>query len=76
MMYPRVKVLRPQPRLPLTPGRIAWAIVIAVLGGFLAVVMFGGDYISGINVQTIVVAFLGAIVLIAILRALPGRSAV
>ncbi|MBI5879889.1 MAG: GlsB/YeaQ/YmgE family stress response membrane protein [Chloroflexi bacterium] len=62
--------------MPLTPGRIAWAIVIAVLGGFLAVVMFGGDYISGINVQTIVVAFLGAIVLIAILRALPGRSAV
>ncbi len=57
-------------------GDIVVGIVGALLGGFLAGIMFGGDFISGINVQTIVVAFLGAIVLIAILRALPGRSPV
>lgn len=57
-------------------GDIIVGIVGALIGGFLAGVMLGGDYISGINVQTIVVAFLGAIVLIAILRALPGRSRV
>ncbi len=57
-------------------GDIIVGVVGAVLGGFLAGVLFGGDYISGINLQTIVVAFLGAIVLIAILRALPGPSRV
>jgi uncharacterized membrane protein YeaQ/YmgE (transglycosylase-associated protein family) len=57
-------------------GDIVVGVVGALLGGFLAGVVFGGDYISGINIPTIVVAFLGAIVLIAVLRMLPGRSAV
>jgi uncharacterized membrane protein YeaQ/YmgE (transglycosylase-associated protein family) len=57
-------------------GDIVVGVVGALLGGFLAGVIFGGDYISGINVTTIIVAFLGAIVLIAILRMLPGRSKV
>ena len=55
-------------------GDIVVGVVGALVGGFLAGVFFGGDYISGINIPTIVVAFLGAIILIAGLRALPGRS--
>lgn len=48
----------------------------AIVGGFLAGVLFGGDYITGINLPTIVVAFLGAVVLVVVVRALPGRSPV
>ena len=57
-------------------GDIVVGVVGALVGGFLAGVFFGGDYISGINIPTIVVAFIGAIILIAGLRALPGRSRV
>ena len=47
----------------------------ALVGGFLAGELFGvPNAVSGINVTSIVVAFLGAIVAIAIVRALPGRS--
>jgi uncharacterized membrane protein YeaQ/YmgE (transglycosylase-associated protein family) len=55
-------------------GDIVVGVVGALLGGFLAGVLFGGDFISGINITTIVVAFLGAIILIAVLRMLPGRT--
>ncbi len=56
-------------------GDIIIGIVGALVGGFLAANLFGvPNPINGINVGTIVVAFLGAVVLIAILRALPrGR---
>ncbi len=57
-------------------GDIIVGILGALLGGFLAGVIFGGDFMSGINLVSIVVAFLGAVVLIAIVRALPGRSPV
>ena len=57
-------------------GDIVVGVVGALIGGFLAGQIFGGDYLSGINIPTIVVAFLGAIVLIAVLRMLPGRSPV
>jgi uncharacterized membrane protein YeaQ/YmgE (transglycosylase-associated protein family) len=47
----------------------------ALVGGFLAGELFGvANAVSGINVTSIVVAFLGAVVAIAIVRALPGRS--
>jgi uncharacterized membrane protein YeaQ/YmgE (transglycosylase-associated protein family) len=57
-------------------GDIFVGVVGALLGGFLAVIMFGGDYLSGINLSTILVAFLGSIVFIAILRMLPGGTRV
>jgi len=57
-------------------GDIIVGVVGALLGGFLAGVLFGGDFISGINITTIVVAFLGAIILIAVLRMLPGSKRV
>ena len=57
-------------------GDIVVGVIGALVGGFLAGVFFGGDYLSGINITSIIVAFLGAIVLIAVLRMLPGRSRV
>lgn len=58
-------------------GDIIIGIIGGVVGGYLASALFGlPDPVNGINVASIVVAFLGAVVLIVILRALPGRSPV
>ena len=57
-------------------GDILIGIVGAVIGGFLAAVLFGVDAVNGINIVSIVTAFIGAVVLIAGIRALPGRSPV
>jgi uncharacterized membrane protein YeaQ/YmgE (transglycosylase-associated protein family) len=52
-------------------------IIGAIVGGFLAGQLFNvPNAVNGINLTSIVVAFLGAIVAIAIVRALPGRSPV
>ncbi len=55
-------------------GDIVVGILGAVVGGFLATLLFGGDYITGFNLGTILVAFLGAVILIWLVRVLPGRS--
>jgi uncharacterized membrane protein YeaQ/YmgE (transglycosylase-associated protein family) len=56
---------------------IVVGIIGAVVGGFLAGELFGvPNAVNGINFTSIVVAFLGAVVAIAIVRALPGRSPV
>ncbi len=55
-------------------GDIIVGILGALIGGFLAGLFLGGDYITGFNLGTILVAFLGSVILIAILRVLPGRS--
>jgi uncharacterized membrane protein YeaQ/YmgE (transglycosylase-associated protein family) len=56
---------------------IVVGIIGAIVGGFLASQLFGvANPVNGINAGSIVVAFLGAIVAIAIVRALPGRSPV
>jgi uncharacterized membrane protein YeaQ/YmgE (transglycosylase-associated protein family) len=58
-------------------GDMLLGIIGAVVGGFLAGALFNvPDPISGINLTTLVVAFLGAVVVVAIVRALPGRSPV
>ena len=49
--------------------------LVRTVGGFLAGELFGvPNAVNGINVGSIVVAFLGAIAAIALVRALPGRS--
>ena len=54
---------------------IVVGVIGALVGGFLAGELFGvPNAVNGINVGSIVVAFLGAVVAIAIVRALPGRS--
>jgi len=46
-----------------------------LVGGWLAGTLFHvQNAVNGVNLGSIVVAFLGAIVAIAIVRALPGRS--
>lgn len=58
-------------------GDIIIGIVGALIGGFVAAWLFGlNDAVNGINIVSIITAFLGAVILIAIVRALPGRSPV
>ena len=56
---------------------IILGIVGALVGGFLASTLLGiPDPINGFDISTLFVAFLGAVVVIGIVRALPGRSPV
>ena len=58
-------------------GDIIVGAVGAVIGGFLAGTLFNiPDAVNGINVTSILVAFIGAVILIAILRAVGGRRRV
>ncbi len=55
-------------------GDIILGIVGAVIGGFLAATFLNvPDAVTGINVTSIFVAFVGAVILIAILRMVSGR---
>jgi len=55
-------------------GHIALGIVGALVGGFLAGLLTGGDYITGINVTTILVAVVGAVIVVMAWNALRGRN--
>ena len=57
-------------------GHIVLGIVGGLVGGFLAGMLTGGDYITGINLTTIVVATIGAVLLVVIANAVRGRSTV
>lgn len=58
-------------------GNMILGIIGALVGGFLASNLFNvGDPISGFNLTTLIIAFLGAVLVVAIVRALPGRSPV
>jgi uncharacterized membrane protein YeaQ/YmgE (transglycosylase-associated protein family) len=58
-------------------GDIILGIIGALVGGFLASALFGAtDPISGINVQTLIVAFLGAVLVVGLVRAVSGRRPV
>jgi uncharacterized membrane protein YeaQ/YmgE (transglycosylase-associated protein family) len=59
-------------------GDIIVGIVGGLIGGFLASALFGiPDPVNGINITSIIVAFIGAVILIAILRAVaPARTGV
>jgi uncharacterized membrane protein YeaQ/YmgE (transglycosylase-associated protein family) len=58
-------------------GDIVIGIVGALIAGLLATPLFGvADPVNGINIGSIVAAFLGAVVLILILRLVSGRSRV
>ncbi|HEY8600950.1 MAG TPA: GlsB/YeaQ/YmgE family stress response membrane protein [Thermomicrobiales bacterium] len=56
-------------------GDIIVGIVGALIGGFVFS-LFGGSGVTGFNIGSIFVAFVGACILIAILRAVSGRRAV
>lgn len=58
-------------------GDIVLGIIGALVGGFLAGALFNvADPIGGFDLTTLVVAFLGAVITVAVVRALPGRSPV
>jgi uncharacterized membrane protein YeaQ/YmgE (transglycosylase-associated protein family) len=57
-------------------GNIVVGIVGALLGGYLSTLLFDGTTVSGINIQSLLIATIGAIVMIFIVRLLPGRSPV
>jgi uncharacterized membrane protein YeaQ/YmgE (transglycosylase-associated protein family) len=55
-------------------GDIIVGVVGGLLGGFIASYFFHvGDPMSGINLESILIAFLGAIVLLFLLRLMGGR---
>lgn len=55
-------------------GDILLGVVGALLGGFLASALLKiPDAVNGINVTSIAVAFIGAVILIALLRTVSGR---
>jgi uncharacterized membrane protein YeaQ/YmgE (transglycosylase-associated protein family) len=56
-------------------GHIVLGIVGAVVGGFIAGALTGGnDYITGINLTTIIVAIIGAVIVVVGWNMLRGRS--
>ncbi|MEA4906297.1 MAG: GlsB/YeaQ/YmgE family stress response membrane protein [Chloroflexi bacterium] len=57
-------------------GNMVIGIVGALIGGFLASALFNmPNAVNGINIPSVLVAFLGSVILVAILRALSGRRA-
>jgi uncharacterized membrane protein YeaQ/YmgE (transglycosylase-associated protein family) len=57
-------------------GHIVLGIVGAIVGGFLVGLALGGDYVTGVNVTTIVVAVIGAVIAVVVWNALLGRPRV
>ena len=58
-------------------GHIVLGIVGALVGGFLAGILLpgsGGDYINGINITTIIVAVIGAVIVVVGWNMLRGRT--
>jgi uncharacterized membrane protein YeaQ/YmgE (transglycosylase-associated protein family) len=57
-------------------GHIVLGIVGALVGGFLANLLLNKDMTSGINIETIVVATIGAVITVLVVSAVTGRSRV
>jgi uncharacterized membrane protein YeaQ/YmgE (transglycosylase-associated protein family) len=55
-------------------GHIVLGVVGALVGGFLAGLLTGTDYTTGINITTIVVAVIGAVIVVVAFNAITGRS--
>jgi uncharacterized membrane protein YeaQ/YmgE (transglycosylase-associated protein family) len=56
-------------------GDIILGILGAIVGGFLTGLLLGRDMVNGFNLESVIVAFIGAVVLIALSRALTGNRA-
>jgi len=54
-------------------GNIVVGIVGAFIGGFIGSALFGWD-VTGFNIGSILVAFIGAVVFLLILRLIPGTQ--
>jgi len=56
-------------------GDMVLGILGAIVGGWLTGMLLGRDMVNGFNIETLIVAVLGAIVLIAISRLFSGSRA-
>jgi uncharacterized membrane protein YeaQ/YmgE (transglycosylase-associated protein family) len=56
-------------------GDLVLGILGAIIGGWVTGLVLGRDMVTGFNIETLVVAVIGAIVLIAISRLFTGRRA-
>ena len=54
-------------------GHIVLGIIGGLVGGFLAGLLTGGDYTTGINITTIVVAVIGAVIVVVGWNAIRGN---
>jgi uncharacterized membrane protein YeaQ/YmgE (transglycosylase-associated protein family) len=55
-------------------GHVVLGIVGALVGGFLAGLLLNKDLTTGINIETIVVAVIGAVITVLVVGAVTGRS--
>ena len=55
-------------------GHIVLGIIGALVGGFIAGILTGGDYLTGINIPTIVVATIGAVIAVIVANAVRGTA--
>jgi uncharacterized membrane protein YeaQ/YmgE (transglycosylase-associated protein family) len=56
-------------------GDLVLGIIGAIVGGFLTGVLLGRDMVNGFNIESIVVAFIGAVILVAVSRAFSRGTA-
>ena len=54
-------------------ANLVLGVIGAIVGGFLGSALFGWD-MTGFNLSTVLLATLGAVVFIAVLRAIPGAQ--
>jgi uncharacterized membrane protein YeaQ/YmgE (transglycosylase-associated protein family) len=55
-------------------GDIVLGILGAIVGGWLTGLLLGRDMVSGFNLESLIVAVIGAVVLVAISRLFTGRG--
>jgi uncharacterized membrane protein YeaQ/YmgE (transglycosylase-associated protein family) len=55
-------------------GHIVLGIVGALVGGFLAGLITGNDYTTGINIPSIVVAIIGAVLVVVVVNMVRGGA--
>jgi uncharacterized membrane protein YeaQ/YmgE (transglycosylase-associated protein family) len=55
-------------------GHVVLGIVGALVGGFLASILLNRDMTTGINIETIIVATIGAVVTVLVVGMVTGRS--
>jgi uncharacterized membrane protein YeaQ/YmgE (transglycosylase-associated protein family) len=55
-------------------GDLVLGILGAIIGGWLTGLVLGENMVSGLNIPSIIVAIIGAIILVAIARLFSGRS--
>jgi uncharacterized membrane protein YeaQ/YmgE (transglycosylase-associated protein family) len=55
-------------------GHVVLGIVGALVGGFLASILLNQDMTTGINIETIIVATIGAVITVIVVGMVTGRS--